>query len=421
MRLSMRVRRTVIDETAKRYQHASKKERGLILDQFTRLTRYGRKYTAWLLANWHRRKVLTIGGVRTVYVFGLKKPCPKGKNPPKRPPSYGPDILRHLKQLWALAGGLCGKRLAPFIRSTLPVLERFEEITLSAEQRAKLQTVSPATIDRLLAPERKKYQIKGRPTTRPGTLLKNQIPIRTFADWDDHRPGFVEIDLVAHEGGFPGPDVIHTLTLTDVATGWTEIRPLKTKARRWVLEALADMRETLPFPLRGVDSDSGSEFINRELLAYCSEHHLTFTRSRPYRKNDNCFVEQKNYSIVRRAIGYARLTTERQLDCLKGLSRPLGLFTNFFQPSVKLIKKTRRGSTTTKVYDKPQTPFHRLLLDSSTSQQTKKSLLRLYRTLNPAQIRREISQSQNRLSTLCENEQTQKQRKRTNHLDSILR
>jgi hypothetical protein len=421
MRLSMRERRRVVDATAKRYQNTSKKERGRILDEFTQVTHYGRKYAAWLLSNWHRRRVLTIGGVRTVYVFGLKKARAKGKNPPKRPPTYGPDTLRLLKALWALAGGLCGKRLAPFIRETVPVLERFEEITLSAEQRAKLLAVSPATIDRLLAPERKKYQLRGRSTTRPGTLLKHQIPIRTFADWDDARPGFVEIDLVAHDGGIPGSEVIHSLTLTDIATGWTEVRPLKTRARRWVLEALADITQHLPFTLLGIDSDNGSEFINGELSAYCTEHHLTFTRSRPYRKNDSCFVEQKNYSIVRRAVGYARLETDRQLDCLRELYAPLATFTNYFQPSVKLLKKTRTGSKVKKIYDKPQTPLQRLLRHSKTDRPTKTRLHRQYRKLNPAELRRNISRSQARLTTLCENLQIQKQRKKRHHLDSILR
>lgn len=420
MRLSMRERRVVINATAKRYQKSSKKERGLILDEFTSLTGYGRKYAAWVLTNWHRRRILTIGGVRTVFVFGLKK-AHKGSARVKRPATYGAETLRLLKQLWALAGGLCGKRLAPFIRETLPVLERFEEITLSAEVRAKLLAISPATIDRLLAPERKKYQLRGRSTTRPGSLLKHQIPIRTFADWDEKRPGFVEVDLVAHEGGIPGPFVIHSLTLTDVATGWTEVRPLKTKARRWVLEALAEITETLPFTLRGIDCDNGSEFINAELSAYCTQHRLTFTRSRPYRKNDSCFVEQKNYSIVRHAVGYLRLQSEEQLGCLKKLYLPLGLFTNHFQPSVKLIKKTRTGSKVTKVYDKPQTPFHRLLVHPETERSTRSRLQRQHRLLNPAQLRREITRRQAQLESLTENEQIQKQRKRRNLLDSILR
>ena len=420
MRLSMRVRRAVLNVTAKRYQKATKKDRGRILDEFTHVTDYGRKYAAWLLTNWHRRRVLTVGGVRTVFVFGLKK-VRKGLVRPKRPPTYGPETVRHLKQLWALAGGLCGKRLAPFIRETLPVLERFEEVTLSVEVRAKLLAVSPATIDRLLAPERKKYQLKGRSTTRPGSLLKHQIPIRTFADWDERRPGFVEVDLVAHDGGFPGPEVIHSLTLTDVATGWTEIRPLKTRARRWVLEALVDITRGLPFPLRGLDCDNGSEFINVELTAYCTQHHLTFTRSRPYRKNDSCFVEQKNYTIVRQAIGYLRLHTEEQLHCLRALHGPLGLFTNHFLPSLKLVKKTRSGSKVIKLYDQPMTPFQRLITHPDTDKASRVRLLRQHHLLNPAQLRRDITACQRQLEELTENSQIQKHRKQRTVLDSILR
>jgi hypothetical protein len=420
MRLSMRERHGVVDATAKRYQTSTKKDRGRILDEFTKVTHYGRKYAAWLLTNWKRRRVLTIGGVRRVYVFGLRK-TRKGRTPPKRPRTYGTDVQHLLRELWALSGGLCGKRLKPFIGQTLPVLQKFEEISLSALQREKLLAVSPATIDRLLAGERKKYRIKGRHTTRPGSLLKHQIPIRTFADWDDAKPGFVEIDLVAHDGGIPGAEVIHSLTLTDVATGWTEARALKTKARRWVLEALDDITGQLPFTLLGVTSDNGGEFINQELMDYCTEHKLTFTRTRPYRKNDNCFVEQKNYTMVRYAVGYARLVTEGQMNCLKELYPSLGLFTNYFLPSVKLIKKTRTGSKIKKIYDTPQTPLHRVLGHRTINPASKLKMLRLSKQLNPAELRRHVSQCQAHLSTLCDNTHIQRARRKAKHLDLIYR
>jgi len=416
----MRERHRVVDATAKRYQTARKLNKGQILDEFTKITKYGRKYAAWLLSNWKRRRVMTIGGIRTVFVVGSPKPR-KTRRPPKRPRTYGAEVQRLLVQLWALSGGLCGKRLAVFIRQTLPVLQRFEEIILNAEQRTKLLAVSPATIDRLLAGERKKYQIKGRHTTRPGSLLKHQIPIRTFADWDDATPGFVEIDLVAHEGGIPGSDVIHSLTLTDVASGWTEARALKTKARRWVIEALDDITAHLPFKLRGITSDNGGEFINRELLAYCTDHELTFTRTREYRKNDNCFVEQKNFTIVRYAVGYARLTTEAQLQCLKDLYPTLGLFSNHFLPSMKLLQKTRTGSKVKKIYDSPQTPLHRILLHRTINAAIKTRLQRDHKPLNPAQLRRHITQCQNRLNKLCDATHIQKTRRKAHHLDSIYR
>jgi hypothetical protein len=301
------------------------------------------------------------------------------------------------------------------------VLVRFEEIALKHDQREKLLRISPATIDRLLAPERRKYRLKSRPTTKPGTLLKHKIPIRTFTDWDDKRPGFMEADLVAQDGGFPSSDVLHSLTLTDVASTWTEVRALKSKARRWVLEALQDIRTSLPFPLLGIDSDNGGEFINHELLAYCEAHHLTFTRSRAYRKNDSCFVEQKNYTVVRQAVGYARMDSDEQLACLKELYRSLNLLTNFFQPSMKLLEKTRSGSKVTKVYDTPQTPYRRLLADSRINRATKRTLTTLYRTLNPAALRRDISRCQSRLSTLTERPKRLTLRKRLNHFDSIYR
>lgn len=422
MRLTMRERRAVIGTTAKRYQHSSKKQRGVILDEFTQTTGYTRTYAARVLANWLRKKVLTIGGVRTIYVLGLKKSKPKGKNPPKRPATYGSDIVRLLKQLWAIAGGLCGKRLSPFLRDVVPVLERFEELPgLTREQRQKLLKISPATIDRLLAPERAKYRLKGRATTRPGSLLKHQIPVRTFSDWDEHKAGFLEADLVAQDGGLPASDVIHSLTLTDIATGWTEVRALRSKARRWVLEALKDMRAGLPFPILGLDSDNGSEFINEELYRYCQDEHVSFTRSRPYRKNDNCFVEQKNYSVVRQAIGYARMDSDEQLAVVKQLYGPLCLLTNHFLPSAKLLSKTRNGARVTKKHDEPKTPYERLLNHEAVDRKVKTQLKRMHRTVNPAELRRQITHWQEKLATLTEQPAQTKQRKKEKHLDSIYR
>lgn len=422
MRLTMRERRAVLNATAKRYQASTKKLRGVILDEFTHTTGYSRKHAAWVLTNWLRKRVFTIGGRRTIYVFGLKTAKPKGKNAPKRPATYGPDIARLLKQLWAIAGGLCGKRLAPFLRDVVPVLERFEELPgLTREQRHKLLTVSAATIDRLLAPERAKYQLKGRSTTRPGSLLKHQIPIRTYSDWDEAKPGFLEADLVAQDGGIPASDVIHSLTLTDIASGWTEVAALRSKARRWVLDALKDMRAGLPFPILGLDSDNGGEFINEELFLYCQSEHLTFTRSRVYRKNDNCFVEQKNYSVVRQAVGYARMDTDEQLECLIKLYGPLCLLTNYFLPSAKLLSKTRDGARVTKKHDEPKTPYERLLNHDAVEAKVKARLKQVRRTLNPAELRRQITQCQERLTLLTEKPSVTKQRKKQKHLDSIYR
>lgn len=398
MGLTMHERKAVTRQTASRYQQARKKDRSSILSEFCRLTGYNRSYASFLLRSWGQRRVLTIRGVRTIYVFGQRN----RRRTAKRPRTYDHHVLVPLRSLWAISGGLCGKRLATFIRTTLPVLERFEELPLTRTIRQKLLSISPATIDRLLAPERKKSQIKGRATTKPGTLLKHQIPIKTFSQWDDASPGFVEIDLVAHDGGVPASDVIHTLDLTDVASSWTETRALKTKAQRWVLLALNDIAEKLPFPIKGIDCDNGGEFINAELFRYCQDHHITFTRSRPYRKNDSCYVEEKNYSIVRKTVGYWRYDSDEELRLLELLYAKLRLLTNFFIPVMKLLSKTRNGSRVKKVYDTPSTPYQRLLLRSDIDKTIKRRLNDQYRSLNPAQLRRELSHIQDKLITLAQ-------------------
>ncbi len=400
--LTMNQRKAVTRQLAPRYQRATKKGRKAILDEFTNLTGYHRTYAAFTLHNWGCKRVLTVRGVRTIYVFGQSR---------KRKPSrhyriYDARIMPSLKFFWALFTGLCGKLLAPFIRTTLHILEHCEELTISAEIKHKLLSISPATIDRLLAPERNKLRLKGRSTTKPGTLLKHQIPIRTFSEWNENKPGFVETDLVAHDGGIPDSDVIHTLDLTDVATTWTETRALKTKAQRWVLEALHDISDALPFDILGIDSDNGGEFINKELYRYCIDHHITFTRSRPYRKNDSCFVEQKNYSIVRKTVGYYRFDSDQELVLLQQLYAVLRLFTNFFLPVMKLTSKTRNGSKVKKTYDPPATPYERVLRHADISVTVKRRLTTQYHRLNPADLRRRISQLQEKLITLAQQKNT---------------
>jgi len=416
MGLTMNERKAVTRQQAPRYQQARKKDRGRILDEFTALTGYNRSYAAFVLRNWGRKRILTMHGIRTIYVFGQQRK----RTASQRPRRYDHRMIAPLKFLWAVSGGLCGKRLAVFIRTTLPVLQRFEELPLDPERCQKLLSVSPATIDRLLAPERKKLQIKGRATTKPGTLLKHHIPIRTFAEWNEQTPGFVEIDLVAHDGGIPASDVIHTLDLTDVATGWTETRALKTKAQRWVLQALADIKEQLPFPIKGIDCDNGGEFINAELFRYCQQHRITFTRSRPYRKNDSCFVEEKNYSIVRKAVGYFRYDSDEELHLLEQLYCALRLFTNFFLPVMKLTTKTRNGSKVKKTYDTPTTPYQRLLLHPDISKDTKRRLRTQYRQLNPAELRRQISQLQEKLFTLAQAKQSTVSKQRSHLFSKVL-
>lgn len=396
--LTLQERRVVIKATARRYQQATKKQRGHILTEFCHQTGYQRSYAAFLLRNWGRKVHMTIDGVRTVFIFGQQKQRQRRHYPR----TYDNRVVKVLKYLWALADGICSKRLLVWIRTTLPILERFEEITLDPETRQKLLTVSAPTIDRLLAPFRARLSVKGRSTTKPGTLLKHQVPIRTFAEWDNAIPGFVEIDLVSHDGGNLEGEVIQTLDVTDVSTAWTETRAVKNKAQRWVFEALTDVIGQLPFDLHGIDSDNGSEFINNHLVRFCSQRHLTFTRSRPYRKNDNCYVEQKNWSVVRRATGYYRYDTPEELDLLNELYRSLRLYTNFFQPVMKLLEKTRIGSKVIKKHDQPLTPYQRVLNHLSVSNLRKQQLRKEYQQLNPAALKRHIAQLQDRLFTLAE-------------------
>jgi hypothetical protein len=389
MRLTMKARQEVAKATAGQYRGARKKEKGKILDQFIATTGYSRWYARLVLRH-EGRRVQT--NKQTIVVVERKSRMKR-----KRARYYDEKVQTALVKLWRIMDYICGKRLQPMLPELLPVLERFNEFSCDGQTRAKLLRISAASIDRLLTPERRKYELRGRSGTKPGTLLKKQIPIRTFAEWDEQRPGFVEIDLVAHDGGLAAGDYCQTLDLTDIATTWTETQAVRNKAQAWVFAALQEMRPKLPFSLLGIDSDNGSEFINKDLLAYCQKEKLNFTRSRPYRKNDNCFVEQKNYSVVRRAVGYARYDTEAQLHLLNELYATLRLYSNFFQPTMKLKSKERVGSKVTKRYDDAQTPYQRVLAAATVSKAEKERLRAKYKILNPAALKRKLMRLQERL------------------------
>jgi hypothetical protein len=389
MRLTVKERKKAAAIVAARYQKARKKDKTVILNEFIQLTGYGRRYASYVLRS-HGKKVRL--NETTVVQGDVRKSITR-----KKLKVYDATVEDALKKIWYIMDCICGKRLAPVLREIVMRLERFREIKLSDDVRQKLFRISAASIDRLLAKERKRYQIKGRSNTKPGTLLKNQIPIRTFSDWNENKPGFVEIDLVGHDGGDGSGDFAQTLDVTDVCTTWTETEAVRNKAQIWVFDALMDIRQRMPFPLLGIDSDSGGEFINNHLFRYCQQEKITFTRSRSGRKNDSCFVEQKNYSIVRRAVGYLRYDTEEELRTLNELYRYLRLYTNFFQPTMKLIEKTRIGSKVTKKYDKPLTPYRRVLACLDVSAQDKQKLKVQYSKLNPAHLKREIKKLQQKL------------------------
>jgi hypothetical protein len=388
----MKERKTVTKVFCARYRRASKKEKGRILDEFAQDTGYNRVYAARILRG-HGLRVEVAPGV---VVEGSVRVTRKRV----RDCEYGPEVVKALTKIWKTMDYLCGKRLVAALPEVAPCMVRCGELKVSRAARDKLMRISGATIDRLLAPERKKHALKGRGQTKPGTLLKNQIPVRTFSQWNDARPGFLEMDLVAHDGGSAQGEYCQTLDATDVATGWSEQIAVPTKAQCWVFDAIKEMRERLPFDLLGLDSDNGGEFINHQLADYCAAEKITFTRSRAGRKNDNCFVEQKNWSIVRRFAGYGRFDTPEACQCLNDLYRVLRDYVNFFMPSMKLKEKIREGARVIKRYDKPQTPYQRVLDSDQVSPAVKRRLRRHYATLNPAQLKRQIDALHKTLATL---------------------
>lgn len=366
--MSLRSRKELTETIRNRYLKASKDKKGQILDEFIASTGYHRKYAIRLLRQGSKPK-------------GIKK---KGKQK-----KYQGEVVQVLIMIWEICGRICSKRLQPFLPEIVGVLEQFHEIDLSDETKALLLSMSSATIDRCLSKERFEHR-KGLSSTKPGSLLKNQIPIQTFTPWEDEKPGFMEIDLVAHCGGSLEGIYLYTLTATDIATGWTECVAVANKTQLAVSAAIHHIRQRLPFPLLGLDSDNGSEFINETLLRYCREEHITFTRSRPYQKNDQAHVEQKNWSVVRRTVGYDRFETPEQLALLNSLYSDLRLFINFFQPVFKLIAKEQSDGKTIKRYDTPSTPYRRVLASDLIPLQNKVRLTHLFVSANPVHFRATI-------------------------------
>ncbi len=320
-----------------------------------------------------------------------KAPARKSRQRPRR---YPFAVQQALSACWRAANGICSKRLVPYLPELVSVLERQGELRLDQPTKTRLLAISPATADRLLQAERQRAKPHGLSTTKPGTLTKDAIPIRTFADWDEVQPGFTEVDLVAHCGESAKGEYLHSLTVTDVATGWTECLALRNRGQQVVFRALLRARGRLPFPLLGIDSDNGVEFINAHLLRYCQDEHLTFTRSRPYKKNDQAYVEQKNWSIVRHLVGYDRYEGEAAYEALQQLYDVVRLYTNFFQPSLKLLSKERIGGKVRKKYDAAKTPYQRVLESEQVTAEVKAALQQEYLTLNPLALLRQIRERQ---------------------------
>jgi hypothetical protein len=324
----------------------------------------------------------------------------RSQGPIKRPRRaiYGSEEARALLSLSQLFDHINSKRLRKALDAELPGLYESGFLLVSSECYQKLKRVSPATIDRLLA-GRRRQPAQRRGFTKPGTLLKHQIPVRTWADWTEDRPGFCEMDLVDHSGGriIRGADHAWTLCFTDVKTAWTECVAVRNKAQVHVFAAIKRARRRLPFLLLGIDSDNGSEFINDQLLRYCVQEQLTFTRGRPGKNNDSAHVEQKNWSVVRRAVGYYRYDTPEQLSLLNRLYALLHWYTNFFLPVTKLKEKVQVGSRKKRVYDDPQTPYARTLASPDVSDADKAQLRETYRFLDLVSLRTQIDDVQEML------------------------
>jgi hypothetical protein len=357
-----------------RYQHSGKKIKSLILDEFCATCDYNRKYAIRLLSPYRKKAARRRrAGPKAIYCDA--------------------KLIEALKRIWFASDQMCSKKLKAAIPLWLPFYD-MEFEPLEKATKAKLMEVSSATIDRLLRPHRALFK-KGRCSTRPGTLLKNQIPVKT-EHWDVSQPGFFEADTVAHCGNSMAGDFVYSLTFTDILTGWTENRAVWGKGSQGVLREIKDIEHSIAFPILGFDCDNGSEFLNYHLLRYFTDrpkNPVTFSRSRPYRKNDNAFVEQKNWTHVRQLLGYDRFDKKELVGLINDLYKhEWSLFTNYFCPTLKLKEKIKINSRYIKTYEPPQTPCQRLLASQHIESDAKKHLQEVYNSLNPFTLKRRIEE-----------------------------
>jgi hypothetical protein len=375
-----------------RYFGGTKKEKGKILDEFTKVTGCHRKAAIRLIRRDNQ---------------------PRTGNRRGRPRQYGAAVVGALRVTWEATDRLCSKRLHPFLPEMTAILRRHGESALTTAIEAQLYKISPATIDRLLRPYRRLGRRHPFTTTKTGSWLKSSIPIRTFADWQEDRPGFLEVDLVSHCGESVEGFYLTTLSTVDVASGWSECIGVWGKGQERVGGAVYQLRQRLPFLLLGLDSDNGSEFINQHLYNYCKRERIAFTRSRSYKKNDSCHVEQKNWSVVRRLIGYDRYNSKAALEALNRVYDLTRLYVNFFQPVMKLVEKTRHGARVHKVYDTAQTPYQRLLKAGVLTEAKRQELAATYHLLNPVTLLKQINENLENLWTMAVHPTHQQRRVKT--------
>lgn len=351
------------------YARASRPKKGAILDEFVAAT----------------------GVTRKTAITLLRDPPPVRRKPRGRPGKrYGPDVSAALEILWAMDGYICSKRLVPALPLLIELVEAEGAWGFSEGVKAKLLRISVATCDRLLRPHRASFRRQGLSLTRPGSVLKAQIPVRTWADWSETEPGYCEMDTVHHCDNDTGGQYAHTLNVTDVLLGWTEFQALKSRSETLVSCGIDSIASRMPYPIKGLDSDGGGEFINNIMLRYCEQRKITFTRSRPNHKNDQCRVEQKNRSVVRDNVGFDRYEGDEATRALNALYRVLRLRVNYLQPCLMIVSKERVGSKIRKRYGAAKTPCQRALEHPVVSDECKQTLREQLANLKPMEIAKEI-------------------------------
>lgn len=368
-----------------RYRLASRRDKSRLLDEFCRVTQRDRKVAIRL----------------------LRRPPKRARRGAGRPREYPTTLRPALEQVWEASDYLCSKRLAPFLPELLETLERHGEVRLPADVRRTLLRISPASIDRLLRPVRRQYRRHGVATTSPSlAALRAQIPLRTFGEWANVPPGHLQADLLAHCGDSGHDFFLTSLLAIDVATGWTELQAVWGKGHKRVGGALQAVRHALPMPLVSLHTDNGSEFLNHILVPWCREKCIAFTRGRPYRKNDQAYVEQRNGAVLRRYIGYDRYSTRVAFAALQAVHELLQLYVNYFQPIRKLMSKERHGARVVKRYDRAQTPYRRLLASGVLSPERSAALTAQYQRLNPLRLRADLQARLDALWKLADGRKT---------------
>jgi hypothetical protein len=396
MDLTMAQRRAVTKKLAQQYRGADRKTKGQILDTLVEVTGYNRCYAGWLLRHWGRKYLVKIDGQMVELVVGVVKP----RVPRVRPRRYDEPVQRVLTRVWSSFDYMCGQRLAAMLKEVLPVLVGSGELRCSAVTYEKLLSISGATIDRLLKAEKAKMRLRGRTHTKPSSVLKAQIPILTWSDLSVNEPGHYQMDLVGHEGGINRGEFAFSMNCIELYSGWIEPRALRNRAHIRVCTAAEDIRQMVPVPMRSLHTDCGGEFINTQLVAWCERNGIDFRRGRPYRRNDTCYVEQKNFNPIRLAVGYARFDTEEEVAVMEEIYRHLRLLVNHFYPSMKLVEKHREGSRVYKRYDTPKSPYRRLLDCPILEQSIKEDLLKVHRSLRPLALKTRITELQDHLYRL---------------------